>query len=59
VLEHWEFYIAFNLFRLAAILQGIMKRVVDGTASSPRAAEEGARARSLAEKGWHIAQSLK
>jgi aminoglycoside phosphotransferase (APT) family kinase protein len=56
VLERWDFYIAFNLFRLAAILQGIMKRVVDGTASSAQAAHEGARARGLAEKGWSIAQ---
>ena len=42
--------------RLAAIPQGIMKRVVDGTASSPRAAQEGSRARGLADLGWRIAQ---
>ena len=33
----WNFYLAYNMFRIAAILQGIMKRVVDGTASSAQA----------------------
>jgi len=59
VLEHWEFYLAYNLFRLAAILQGIMKRAVDGTASSAKAVEAGRRARPLAELGWRIAQGVK
>lgn len=59
VLAHWEFYIAYNMFRLAAILQGIMKRVVDGTASSQQAIESGKRARPLAEAGWAIAQRVR
>ena len=59
VLAHWEFYIAYNMFRLAAILQGIMKRVVDGTASNRQAADAGARARPLAERGWAIAQRMR
>ena len=42
----------------AAILQGIMKRAVDGTASSARALEQGKRARPLAEMGWQIAQRV-
>lgn len=54
LLEHWNFYIAYNMFRLAGILQGIMKRAVDGTASSDRAFEAGERARGLAESGWQI-----
>ena len=58
VLAHWDFYLAYNMFRLAAILQGIMKRVVDGTASSQSARESGARARPLAEMGWAIAQKV-
>ena len=33
----WNFYLAYNLFRLAGILQGIAKRVVDGTAASAQA----------------------
>ncbi|MDA0979720.1 MAG: phosphotransferase, partial [Proteobacteria bacterium] len=32
--EHWNYYLAFNMFRLAAILQGIARRVLDGTAAS-------------------------
>jgi len=59
VMAHWDFYIAYNMFRLAAILQGIMKRAVDGTASSARALEQGRRARPLAEKGWVIAQRVR
>ena len=39
------------MFRLAAILQGIAKRVLDGTASSANAVETGARARRVAEAG--------
>ena len=53
-IDHWNFYLAYNMFRLAGILQGIMKRVVDGTASNERAREAGARARPLAEMGWAI-----
>jgi aminoglycoside phosphotransferase (APT) family kinase protein len=49
---HWDFYMAYNLFRISAILQGIMKRVVDGTAASAHAREAGARARPMAELGW-------
>ena len=43
---------AYNMFRLAAICQGIAKRVVDGTAASEHAREAGARARPLGELGW-------
>ena len=57
-IEHWDFYLAYNLFRLAAILQGIMKRVVDGTAANQEAAESGKRAIPLAREGWKIAQRL-
>src|SRR6185503_14293722 len=49
---HWDFYMAYNLFRLAAICQGIAKRIVDGTAASANAREAGARARPMAELGW-------
>ena len=55
VMQDWNFYLAYNLFRIAAILQGIAKRVVDGTASSTQAREAGAGARPLAELGWHFA----
>ncbi|MCO5108280.1 MAG: phosphotransferase family protein [Burkholderiaceae bacterium] len=58
-LANWDFYLAYNMFRLAAILQGIMKRAVDGTASSAQALEAGRRARPLAEMGWEIAQRVR
>jgi aminoglycoside phosphotransferase (APT) family kinase protein len=52
----WEFYVAFALFRLAAICQGIMGRVRDGTASDPDARRRGERARPLAEAGWAVVE---
>lgn len=51
----WNFYLAYNMFRLAAILQGIAKRVEDGTASSAQARESGALARPIAELAWTFA----
>jgi aminoglycoside phosphotransferase (APT) family kinase protein len=56
--SHWDFYIAYNLFRIAAILQGIMKRVVDGTAASQHARDAGARARPMAELGWQRVEKI-
>jgi aminoglycoside phosphotransferase (APT) family kinase protein len=52
----WNFYMAYNLFRLAAILQGIAKRAQDGTASSAQAASSGAGARGLAQMAWLFAR---
>ena len=52
----WNFYLAYNLFRLAAILQGIAKRVEAGTASSAQAASSAAGARQLAQMAWQFAQ---
>ncbi|MCY1365661.1 Phosphotransferase enzyme family protein [compost metagenome] len=52
----WNFYLAFSMFRIAGILQGIMKRVVDGTASSAQATDAGKRARPMAEMGWEYAK---
>jgi len=54
----WNFYLAYNLFRLAAILQGIAKRVEMGTASSAQAVSSAAGARPLAELAWSFAQRL-
>ncbi len=56
VMADWPFYMAYNLFRMAGILQGIAKRVEMGTASSAQARQAGAGARPLAEMGWAIAQ---
>jgi aminoglycoside phosphotransferase (APT) family kinase protein len=52
----WNFYMAYNLFRIAAILQGIAKRVEAGTASSAQAADSGASARPMAQLAWQFAQ---
>jgi aminoglycoside phosphotransferase (APT) family kinase protein len=52
----WNFYMAYNMFRIAAILQGIAKRVEAGTASSAQAAASGASARPMAELAWQFAQ---
>ena len=52
----WNFYMAYNLFRLAAILQGIAKRVEAGTAASAQAASSGAGAKQLAQMAWQFAQ---
>ena len=45
----WNFYLAYNLFRLAGILQGIAKRVEDGTAASAQA-RQSARRRAAARR---------
>lgn len=52
----WNFYLAYNLFRIAAILQGIAKRVEAGTASSAQAVASGAGARPMAQLAWKFAQ---
>jgi aminoglycoside phosphotransferase (APT) family kinase protein len=52
----WSFYMAYNLFRMAAILQGIAKRVEDGTAANAQALRAAAGARPLARLGWEFAQ---
>jgi aminoglycoside phosphotransferase (APT) family kinase protein len=52
----WNFYMAYNLFRIAAILQGIAKRVEAGTASSAQAVASAAGARPMAELSWSFAQ---
>ncbi|HEY3067189.1 MAG TPA: phosphotransferase [Methylomirabilota bacterium] len=58
-IPHWEFYLAFAMFRLGAIAQGIMGRVLAGTANDPNARERGERARPLAEAGWRLVSRLR
>jgi aminoglycoside phosphotransferase (APT) family kinase protein len=53
-LPDWEFYVVFAMFRFAAIFQGIMGRVVAGTANDPEARTVGARAKPLAERAWAL-----
>jgi acyl-CoA dehydrogenase len=47
----------YSLFRIAAIVQGIARRALDGTAASREASEVGRLARPLAEQAWELAQS--
>jgi aminoglycoside phosphotransferase (APT) family kinase protein len=50
--QAWDFYMAYNMFRMAAILQGVLSRALAGNASSEQALEAGRRARPLAELAW-------
>lgn len=50
-IEHWNYYVIFNLFKLAAINQGVYKRGLDGSASSDRSLEMGLRAGHCAALG--------
>ncbi len=54
-LADFNFYLAFNMFRLASIMQGIMKRYADGTAASAQPLESGQMARPMAQLGWSYA----
>jgi aminoglycoside phosphotransferase (APT) family kinase protein len=53
---HWNFLLAFQFFRLAAIAQGVLKRALQGNASSERAMQAGAMARTIAELGAVLAR---
>ena len=48
-IANWHFYLAFSFFRLAAILQGVLKRAQDGNASSDQALQVGQMAGQLAQ----------
>jgi aminoglycoside phosphotransferase (APT) family kinase protein len=54
-IDHWHFYLAFSMFRLSAICQGVMKRALDGNAASENAVATGRMARPLAELGASLA----
>ena len=54
----WDASMAFGLFRIAAILQGVMKRALDGTAASQEAMDVGRRAWPVAELAWDLARRL-
>jgi aminoglycoside phosphotransferase (APT) family kinase protein len=54
---HLPVYLAYNFFRIAAILQGIIGRVRDGTATSEFAPAKAEMIRPLADKAWEFAQA--
>lgn len=53
-ISDWTFFLAFSLFRLAAIVQGVYKRGLDGIASSANAKAYGAYVQFLAEAAWKL-----
>jgi aminoglycoside phosphotransferase (APT) family kinase protein len=55
-ISQWNFYLAFSMFRLAAICQGVKKRALDGNAASDQALATGRMARPLAELGASLAK---
>jgi len=56
--KHLSFYLAFNMFRLAGILQGVMARALQGNASSSKALEAGKKARPMAEAAWRQVEAM-
>ena len=56
--DDWDFYAAYNMFRLAAILQGIMGRAMSGTAADANALEVGRRAKPLGEAAWRQVERI-
>jgi len=55
-IDNLDWYFAFNFFRLAGIIQGIKKRVIDGTANSAHAKDMSERVFPLAQSAWAYAQ---
>ena len=56
-IEHWRFYVAFSMFRLASILHGISQRASAGTAADADAARVGRQAAPVAARAWELANS--
>jgi aminoglycoside phosphotransferase (APT) family kinase protein len=57
-IDHFEYYVAYNMFRLAAILQGVMARALQGNAASAEALAAGRRTRAIAEEGWRQVERM-
>lgn len=56
--DMWDFYMAYNLFRVSCIRQGVYARSLDGTAANVRAADSGKLVRPAAELGWGIVERM-
>ena len=54
----WEFYMAYNLFRVSCIRQGVYARSLDGTASNVRAADSGKLVKPAADLAWEIVANM-
>ena len=57
-IENWPFYLTFNMFRSAAIIQGVYKRGLDGNASSEKALEYKEAARTRSERAVALLAEL-
>jgi aminoglycoside phosphotransferase (APT) family kinase protein len=55
-IENWDFFLTYNLFRSAAIIEGVYRRGLDGNASSETAVEYKGVCRARAENAWSIAR---
>ena len=53
-IEHWNYYLAFSLFRLAAIAQGVYRRGLAGNSSNPDSIKMSKSARERAELAWSL-----
>jgi len=50
----WNYYLAFSLFRLAAIAQGVYRRGLQGNSSNPESIKMSRSARERAELAWSL-----
>ncbi len=57
-IDNWPFYLIYNMFRSAAIIQGVYKRGVDGNASSSMALQFKDAARMRSERAWTLVEAL-
>ena len=57
-IPHWDVYLIFNMFRIAAILHGVLARALQGNAASRNAIETGSRARLVADVAWAMAKRI-
>jgi aminoglycoside phosphotransferase (APT) family kinase protein len=55
-IENWHFYLIYNMFRSAGIIQGVYKRGLDGNASSEKALEYADAARMRSARGWALVE---
>ncbi len=54
----WDFYLIFNMFRITAILHGVLSRALQGNAASGNAIETGGRAQRIADLAWDMARRI-
>jgi len=57
-IEHWDFYVIYNLFRSGAIVQGVYKRGLDGNASSTNALDYKDECRNRVDRAWELVKAL-